>query len=98
METGITGPEGQQACTAQHTKIREHRTRVWGEECKQVEQRNQSPGCGDRSGRAVIPTSLPSEPGPNTHTHTHTHTHTQLTDGCDSTFLCWLQQKHGTIW
>ena len=76
METGITGPEGQQACTAQHTKIREHRTRVWGEECKQVEQRNQSPGCGDRSGRAVIPTSLPSEPGPNTHTHTHTHTHT----------------------
>ena len=29
---------------------------------------------GGRSGKAVIPTSLPSVPGPNTHTQTHTHT------------------------
>ena len=45
--------------------------------------------------RAVIPISPPQcvrSP------QTHTRTHTQHSYGCDSRFLSWLQQKHGTMW
>ena len=76
VENGITGPEVPQPCTAQHTqKLESIEPDRGGKTTSRFNKGTRALVVVGMTGRAVIPISLPSVPGPNTHTHTHTHTH-----------------------
>ena len=75
VENGITGPEVPQPCTAQHTqKLESIEPDRGGKTTSRFNKGTRALVVVGMTGRAVIPISLPSVPGPNTHTHTqHTH-------------------------
>ena len=71
VENGITGPEVQQPCTAQHTqKLERIEPDCGGKTTSRFSKGTRALGVVGVAGMAVIAISLPSVPGPNKHTHT----------------------------